>query len=247
MLSPVATAAEIIEIIWQLPGPCEFRRNCARVCVRYMGGDPTLVDEITANRTAQEQLAVTDPGHPARIFGQAVEAELPVRETARRLRLQNDELEMRVLTSARQALVDAGNPLDASQEWAFRDRVSNLMRGSEASAPHTVHAGQFLAERLPAGDVRKWRSKFGCIAARMKREALGLRPGAELPRDLKNVDGNPTQVVVYRWPEEQSLLEKALTELKATVPNSMVRTARSSRLGGNSQGYSVMGHDSRAT
>ena len=38
-----------------------------------MGGDTTLVDEIAANRVAQEQLARHDPTHPARLFGEAVE------------------------------------------------------------------------------------------------------------------------------------------------------------------------------
>ena len=32
--TPVATAAEIVEIIWQLPGTAEFRQNCARTVVR---------------------------------------------------------------------------------------------------------------------------------------------------------------------------------------------------------------------
>ena len=35
----IATATEITEIIWQLPGASEFRKNCAKVCVRYLGGD----------------------------------------------------------------------------------------------------------------------------------------------------------------------------------------------------------------
>ena len=226
----VATAAQMVEIIWQLPGAVAFRRNCAKVCVRYLGGDPTLVDEITANRAAQERLAATDPTNAARMFGEAVEAELPKQETARRLRLQNDELETRVLMGARQALIDAGHTLDASQEWSFRDRIANLMRPTEAAAPQTVHAGQFLADRMPASEARKWRSRFGSIAARMKRVADGLLPGADLPRDLKNVDGNPTPVVVYRWPEEQSLLEGAFAELTAVVAeSSAVAGSRRSR------------------
>ena len=32
--TPVATAAEMVEIIWQLPGTAEFRRNCAQTVVR---------------------------------------------------------------------------------------------------------------------------------------------------------------------------------------------------------------------
>jgi hypothetical protein len=70
----VATAQEIVQILWALPGTNEFRKNCADVVVRYLGGDPGLVEEVFENREAQEQIAATAPGHPARIFGQAVEA-----------------------------------------------------------------------------------------------------------------------------------------------------------------------------
>jgi hypothetical protein len=91
----------MVEIIWQLPGTAEFRRNCAQVCVRYLGGDLSLVDEITANRAAQQRLAWEDPSHPARLFGEAVES-----EGARQLRQRNEELQLEL--SARQILMDAG-------------------------------------------------------------------------------------------------------------------------------------------
>jgi hypothetical protein len=51
----------------------------------------------------------------------------------------------------------------------------------------------------------------------MKRQADGLEPGAELPKAMKNVDGNPTRVVVYRWPQEQPLLEAAFEELRRNM------------------------------
>ena len=72
-LTPVATAAEMVEIVWQLPGTADFRRNCAQLTVRYLGGDESLIGEVHANRRAQEELAVTQPDHPARAFGEAVE------------------------------------------------------------------------------------------------------------------------------------------------------------------------------
>ena len=74
----VATAAEIVQIIWELPGKSEFRKNSADVVVRYLGGDPSLVEEVLRNRNAQEHLAATVPEHPARCFGEAVEAIAPV-------------------------------------------------------------------------------------------------------------------------------------------------------------------------
>ncbi len=214
--TPVATAAQMVEIIWQLPGTAEFRRNCAQVCVRYLGGDLSLVDEITANRAAQERLRQENPSHPARIFGEAVEKP----EGLRQLRLQNDELEQQILKNARQALVDAGF-LDEAQDWMYRDRLSNLLRGEAGVAQvaqQTTHTGEYLAGRLSAAQARRWRCKFGCIAARLKRQAEGLERGAQLPKATKNVDGNPTQVVVYRWPQEQALLEAAYAELQRQMP-----------------------------
>ena len=40
--------------------------------VRYLGGDPSLVEEVAANRLRQEDMA---EGDPARLFGQTVESE----------------------------------------------------------------------------------------------------------------------------------------------------------------------------
>ena len=115
--------------------------------------------------------------------------------------------------------MDAGF-LDEAQDWMYRDRLSNLLRGEAGVAQvaqQTTHAGEYLAGRLPAAQTRRWRCKFGCIAARMKRLADGLEPGAELPKATKNVDGNPTRVVVYRWPQEQPLLEAAFAELERSM------------------------------
>ena len=70
----VASAQEVVQILWALPGSYDFRRNCADVVVRYLGGAQSLVAEVFRNREAQEQLAAVAPAHPARIFGEAVEA-----------------------------------------------------------------------------------------------------------------------------------------------------------------------------
>ena len=72
-----ADARQIVLVIWALPGDSDFRRNSADVVARYIGGDPQMVREILANRAAQETLAREAPSHPARIFGEAVEAENP--------------------------------------------------------------------------------------------------------------------------------------------------------------------------
>ena len=75
-LTPIASAAEIIEIIWQLPGAADFRKNCAKVCVRYLGGDESLVEEVRMIKRLHQQLQENAPDHPARIFGEAVEQQV---------------------------------------------------------------------------------------------------------------------------------------------------------------------------
>ena len=63
----------MVQILWWArPGKNEFRRNCANVVVRYLGGDVSLVQEIFQNNDAQQQLAAVAHEHPARIFGEAV-------------------------------------------------------------------------------------------------------------------------------------------------------------------------------
>ena len=57
-LTPVADAREITEIIMLLPSAAaaQFRKKSADVVVRFLGGCPTLVDEIAANRLTQDQI-----------------------------------------------------------------------------------------------------------------------------------------------------------------------------------------------
>jgi hypothetical protein len=90
--TPVATAAQLVDIIWELLGTKEFRRNCAKVCVRFLGGDESLVDEIRANRQAQQTLRETDPSHPARFFGVAVEASANVGVDSDAVKRKREEL-----------------------------------------------------------------------------------------------------------------------------------------------------------
>lgn len=77
--TPVTDAVGLVIIVNLLPGQrtARFRVSCARIVVRYLGGDETLVNEIRDNRRAQEALPEE---HPARIFGQAVESEADTRE-----------------------------------------------------------------------------------------------------------------------------------------------------------------------
>ena len=169
----------MVEIIWQLPGTAEFRRNCAQTVVRYLGGDEALVDEIRTNRAAQQHLAATCPDHPARLFGEAVESNHtpsePVEELAqriRKLRLENDKLEAQNLSAIMQALADFGEEIDDAQRWSFRDRMNNLLRGDgESQQQETTHSSQFLLDKgMSPTLAKKVRVIFGKLAAKLKRK-----------------------------------------------------------------------------
>ena len=72
--TPVADSRGIVEIIMVIPGraAARVRKAAADVMVRYLGGDPSLVEEVAANRLRQEDM---DEDEPARLFGQTVESE----------------------------------------------------------------------------------------------------------------------------------------------------------------------------
>ena len=58
--TPVADARTAVEIIMVLPGreAARVRKQAADVMVRYLGGDPSLVEEVAANRLRQEYLEI---------------------------------------------------------------------------------------------------------------------------------------------------------------------------------------------
>ena len=66
--TPVADVRTMVEIVMVLPGRTAsmHRRKAADILVRYLGGDPSLVEEIAANRLRQEDM---DENEPARADG----------------------------------------------------------------------------------------------------------------------------------------------------------------------------------
>ncbi len=98
----MAEVPTIVEIIMVLPGQAagQVRKAAADVMVRYLGGDPSLVQEVAANRLRQEEL---DDDDPARLFGQTVESEALKRK---REEVAMVELEGRAKRARVQAAVD---------------------------------------------------------------------------------------------------------------------------------------------
>ena len=170
----VATAEEIVQICCALPGNAEFRKHCAGVVVKYLAGDLSLVEEIFRNRAAQEQLAAEVPGHPARIFGEAVEALVHAERSGN-------------LTDLVQGLVNAAEArftefvrkeLQRSHPWDFHKRsgswnslvdIGMIVEG-EALAQldndeHLVRIVDFLKERLPPATWRQHGNKLKNVFA----------------------------------------------------------------------------------
>ena len=132
-VTPVATAAQMVEIIWALPGNPEFRQNCARVAARYLGGDETLVDEIRNNRRAQEHLAETNPEHPARVFGHAVEheglAKMRVDQEMATLDEQIRASKRRCIEEGLASLQRCGLPVDDRDRIRAKDCINAITFG----------------------------------------------------------------------------------------------------------------------
>jgi hypothetical protein len=141
---------------------------------------------------------------------------LAIENRAAAARAQQVELE--VVNMARQALLAAYGKLDDAQEWAYHDRVSNVIRGEAASSGQELtHAGLYLADHLPAAQVRQHRAAFGKICARRLRAKLGTH---DLPKARKNVDGHPCEVTVFRVPQDLDVLEASLRELQGEASSS---------------------------
>ncbi len=179
----VATAEEIVQICCALPGNAEFRKHCARVVVKYLAGDLSLVEEVFRNRAAQEQLAAEAPGHPARIFGEAVEA-LARADSSGNLANRTCDATFQDLV---QGLVNAAEArftefvrkeLQRTHPWDFHKHISPrnsladigvIVEGEELAEldndEHLVRIVDFLKERLAPATWRQHGNKLKNIFA----------------------------------------------------------------------------------
>jgi hypothetical protein len=228
--TPIATAAEITEIIWQLPGASEFRKNCAKVCVRYLGGDMSLVDEISKNKRLQEQLREDDPMHPARLFGEAVEqASEPVKRKQEELTLKKLDSEIQDIefTTKRRrvenyvdcyaSLEQHGIRMDDRNRLAVKDYVDSTLQ------PNGIHMIQdtpvkelcvrtFLLQYT--NDPRSVEAAFGRHLAKLKKGEL-INEGKEPVLPKKQIFANGQAVNANMYLEsDRALFEQAWSEMK---------------------------------
>jgi hypothetical protein len=148
-----------VQIIMVLPGRAadKFRQAASSVIVRYLGGDPGLAQEIWANRRYQEELAASQPEHPARVFGEAVEAE-GLAGAATELQWQEQQLiEAQIaLTRAQAKKADQETKLVTLQCVALAQQMcSQLGFGFQTNGKYESMARAAVdAAMLPPGESR---------------------------------------------------------------------------------------------
>ena len=186
----VASVEEMVQILWALPGQSAFRRHCSLICVRYLGGDETLVGEICRNRAAQERLARESPAHPARIFGEAVEA---TRDLKRGREHEDVLVQFQGVVDA--ALERVRKETQRTHVWSFSRgggeecelfRVGRVIGGSELVEldrnEHLVKIVDFLKERFSNSIWEECGRKFKSIfAIELKRAKLAQCRDEGLP------------------------------------------------------------------
>jgi hypothetical protein len=237
--TPVVDARGAVTLINLLPGrkAAEFRSTAADVFVRFLGGDESLVAEIRANREAQEALAVQQPDHPARVFGETVEAENPA------LKRKREDLELeerranveKTLAEAEKLRLQSRTDLVNNMMSIFTDLgtmddrtkmlLSDYGRGmliTPQSAHLALPAAQAKEEvtiedvalemgyrRPPARDLNAWRVKLGRAAARLYREA---HDGESPPTTKRFCNGKMIDVKLYYKPDDMEVLSAAVRE-----------------------------------
>jgi hypothetical protein len=232
--TPIASAAEIIEVIWQLPGAADFRKNCAKVCVRYLGGDESLVEEVRMNRRLQEQLQEEAPNHPARIFGEAVEQQHTEETEAikrkreelelKRLDAEISELEFSTKRRRVQNYVDCysslqthGIHMDDRNRMAIKDYVDTTLQPSQVSVVQDTPVKElcirtFLLQYTK--DPKLVESAFGRQVAKLKREQLAKEgKDPEIPKKQIYANGQTVNANLY-FESDRGIFEQAWTAMQ---------------------------------
>ena len=212
--TPVAELRTIVEIIMVLPGRAasQVRKAAADVMVRYLGGDPSLVEEIAANRVQQEDMGEEEP---ARIFGQAIESEslkrkreeLSLCELEGQLKRARVKAATDVARMTLGALQDLGLPVSDRDKMLAKDMITTaaFANGQLAVEDKDVCLQQFCAERgKPGGHIS--------LGKKAKRLYLDDHPGYVFPK--KDIYANGQLIQANRWVASMlPYLERALEQL----------------------------------
>ena len=215
-LTPVADARTIVEIVMVLPGRTAalHRRKAADVLVRYLGGDPSLVEEVAANRLRQEDM---DNDEPERFFGQAVESAAIKRKReevtlleldcqAKRVRVQ---CATDVAKTTLDALRDLGLPISDRDRMLCKDMITTaaFTQGhlEDRDQDADICLQQFCASRGKKG-------LEAVLGKKAKKMYLEDNPGYQFPK--KTIFAQGQMVEANRWTASMaSYLERALEAL----------------------------------
>ena len=141
--TPVTNLRGAVELTFLLPGrhAAQVRRKAAELLCRYLGGDLTLVDEVCALRSFQDELAVEAPADPRRLFGEAVEASSSSSDPslARVLSHMNERLKTQEQLLAR---------IQANLEHD-RQHVNLNVRAPKRAGPHLVQMSRDIGGTRP--------------------------------------------------------------------------------------------------
>ena len=225
--TPVADARTLVEIVMVLPGRTAalHRRKAADIIVRYLGGDPSLVEEVAANRLSQEDM---DDAEPARLFGQAVESEAikRKREEVTLLELDSQAKRIRVQAAAdverirvQGALDVATMTLDGLKNMGLTvsDRDRMLCKDMITTAAFTQ--GQ-LEDRGEDADIclqqfcasRGKKGQEAALGRKAKKMYLADHPDFTFPK--KTIFAQGQMVEASRWTSSMAAyLERALEAL----------------------------------
>ena len=228
--TPVAEARTIVEIIMVLPGraAAQVRRAAAGVMVRYLGGDPSLVEEIAANRLRQEYM---DDDDPARLFGQTVESAAikRKREEVTLLELEGQAKRIRaqaatdVANLALGALRDLGLPISDRDRMLAKDMITSAaftQAGQlEGEGEADICLQQFCASRGKRGQEAAlgkkprsctWRTILGSHSPR--------RPSSPKGRWSRRIAGRPAWWRTWNAPSKRFEAQKERRKMPP-IPN----------------------------
>ena len=215
--TPVTDARGIVDIIMLLPGTAaaSVRRQASDVLVRYLGGDPTLVQEIAANRFTQEELSETDPNNSLRFFGQTIESEAIKRKREELTLLELDgrakkarvEIASSVVRTTLASLSDLGLPISDRDKMLAKDIITNAAFTPDAAdrqnrEDNDICLQQFCAQNGKAGKH---------VMLGKKAKQLYLSDNSEFIFPKKTVFANGQMIEANRWTESmKTYLEEAL-------------------------------------
>ena len=173
--TPVTNARGIVEIILGLQGryAARIRQQAASLLVRYLGGDPKLIQEICVMRGIQQEFIIDSPNSPLRIFGETVEHSTSCSETEiwRNITALMTSMENRLSKTLHEEL-------QRTHPWDFHKNagrynsllnIGSIIEGDELLAldadEHIVSITDFIKARVTPPTWRQHGNKFKNIFA----------------------------------------------------------------------------------